>query len=139
MHLLVLDAKPRVVADIALTPGEPGVQAFGLVYPAGLSFRAVEAARVFRIDLADYEELAAAAPHVADRVGALANYRLSGAKGLQARASEPTPFRAMVLGDRWNGACTELRRFLDRNQIRFRWLQPDGPPTRAVGRVAGRG
>src|SRR6476620_9836271 len=35
--------------------------AFGLVYPAGLSFRAVEAARVFRIDLADYEELAAAA------------------------------------------------------------------------------
>src|SRR3954452_13296250 len=31
--------------------------AFGLVYPAGLSLRALEAARVFRVDLADYEEL----------------------------------------------------------------------------------
>src|SRR3954463_9661837 len=113
----------RVVADISLTPGGPGVHegdaqalcgvldgrlqvirrvdgvesvvgerkpgdlfgemtvAFGLVYPAGLSLRAVEAARVFRIDLADYEELAAAAPQVADRVGDLANYRLGGARG----------------------------------------------------------
>jgi thioredoxin reductase (NADPH) len=163
------DRLARVVADIALTPGESAVHegdaqalfgvlegrlevirrvdgvdtvvgerkpgdlfgemtvAFGLAYPAGLSFRAVEAARVFRIDLADYEELAAEAPQVADRVGALANYRLSGAKGLQARASAPSPFRAIVLGHRWDPACTELRRFLDRNQIRFRWLQPDVP------------
>ena len=101
--------------------------AFGLVYPAGLSFRAVEVARVFRIDLADFEELAAAAPQVAERVGELARYRLGGAKGLQARVSAPSPFRAIVLGHRWDGACTELRRFLDRNQIRFRWLQPDVP------------
>jgi thioredoxin reductase (NADPH) len=163
------DQLARVVADIALTPGESAVHegdpqalfgvlegrlevirrvdgvenvvgerkpgdlfgemtvAFGLVYPAGLSLRAVGAARVFRIDLADYEELAAAAPQVADRVGALANYRLSGARGLQARASAPSPSRAIVLGDRSDAACTELRRFLDRNQIRFRWLQPEVP------------
>ncbi|MGZ4418641.1 MAG: NAD(P)/FAD-dependent oxidoreductase, partial [Gaiellaceae bacterium] len=101
--------------------------AFGLVYPTGLSFRAVEAARVFRIDLADYEELAAAAPQVAERVGALANYRLGGPRGLQARASAPSPNRAIVLGHRSDPACTELRRFLDRNQLRFRWLQPDAP------------
>jgi thioredoxin reductase (NADPH) len=30
-----------------------------------------------------------------------------------------------VLGYRWDAACSELRRFLDRNQITFRWLQPD--------------
>jgi thioredoxin reductase (NADPH) len=101
--------------------------AFGLVYPAGLSFRAVEAARVFRIDLADYEELAAAAPQVAERVGALANYRLGGARGLQARAAVPSQIRAIVLGRPGDAACMELRRFLDRNQIRFRWLQPDVP------------
>ena len=95
---------------------------------------------MFRIDLADYEELAAAAPQVADRVGPLANYRLSGARGLQARASAPSPFRAIVLGDRWDAACTELRRFLDRNQIRFRWLQPDVPADEEQWRrVAGRG
>jgi thioredoxin reductase (NADPH) len=101
--------------------------AFGLVYPAGLSFRAVEAARVFRIDLADYEELAAAAPQVAERVVVLANYRLGGARGLQARAAVPSPIRAIVLGHSGDAACMELRRFLDRNQIRFRWLQPDVP------------
>ncbi len=101
--------------------------AFGLVYPAGLSFRAVEAARVFRIDLADYEELTAAAPQVAERVGALANYRLGGARGLQARAAVPSAIRAIVLGHSGDAACMELRRFLDRNQIRFRWLQPDVP------------
>jgi thioredoxin reductase (NADPH) len=101
--------------------------AFAMVYPAGLSFRAVEAARVFRIDLADWEELAEAAPQVAERVGALASYRLGGPKGLQARTSAPPPSRTTVLGDRWDAACTELRRFLDRNQIRFRWLQPDIP------------
>jgi thioredoxin reductase (NADPH) len=99
--------------------------AFGMLHPGG--FRAAERSRVFRIDLADYEELAAAAPQVAERVRALANYRLGGAKGLQARASAPSQFRATVLGHRWDAGCAELRRFLDRNQIRFRWLQPDVP------------
>jgi thioredoxin reductase (NADPH) len=41
--------------------------------------------------------------------------------------SAPTPFRAIVLGHRWDASCAELRRFLDRNQIRFQWLQPDVP------------
>jgi thioredoxin reductase (NADPH) len=99
--------------------------AFGMVYPGG--FRAAEASRVFRIELEDYEALAAAAPELAERVGALASYRLGGAKGLQARASAPSPIRAIVLGHRWDAACTELRRFLERNQIRFRWLQADVP------------
>jgi thioredoxin reductase (NADPH) len=99
--------------------------AFGMLYPGG--FRAAEATRVFRIDLADYEALAAAVPEVAERVGELARYRLGGARGLQARASAPSPMRAIVLGHRGDAPCTELRRFLDRNQIRFRWLQPDVP------------
>ena len=105
--------------------GDDGRVRTGL--PRRLSFRAVEAARVFRIDLADYEELAAAAPQVAERVGDLANYRLGGARGLQARAAVPSPIRAIVLGHSGDAACMELRRFLDRNQIRFRWLQPDVP------------
>jgi thioredoxin reductase (NADPH) len=99
--------------------------AFGLIYAGG--FRAAEASRVFRIDLADFEVLAVAVPKVAERVGALASYRLTGDKGLQARASAPAPFRAIVLGHRRDASCAELRRFLDRNQVRFRWLKPDVP------------
>ncbi len=99
--------------------------AFGMLHPGG--FRAAEASRVFRIDLEDYEALVAAVPEVAKRVGDLASYRLCGAKGLKARASSPALFRAIVIGYRWDVAYTALRRFLDRNQIRFRWLQPELP------------
>jgi thioredoxin reductase (NADPH) len=99
--------------------------AFGMLHPAG--FRAAEASRLFRIDLHDYLALAAAVPEIAERVGALANNRLAGPRGLQARSSAPAPYRAIVLGHRREPSCAELRRFLDRNQIRFRWLQPDAP------------
>jgi thioredoxin reductase (NADPH) len=99
--------------------------AFGMLHPGG--FRAVETTRVFRIELDDYQELAAAAPEVGERVGVAALNRLQGPRGLQARASAPAPFRALVLGHRRDPSCAELRRFLDRNQIRFKWLQPDVP------------
>src|SRR5262245_42083793 len=99
--------------------------AFGMLHPGG--FRAVETTRVFRIELDDYETLAAAAPQVAERVGAAALNRITGPRGLQARASAPAQSRAIVLGQRRDRDCAELRRFLDRNQIRFRWLQPDVP------------
>jgi thioredoxin reductase (NADPH) len=99
--------------------------AFGMLHPAG--FRAAETTRVFRLELDDFQALAAAAPEVGDRVGLAALNRLGGPKGLQARASAPTPLRATVLGNRQDAACAELRHFLDRNQIRFRWLQPDVP------------
>jgi thioredoxin reductase (NADPH) len=99
--------------------------AFGMLHPGG--FRAAEASRVFRIELHDYQALTAAVPEVGERVALLAAHRLGGSKGLQARASAPVPFRAIVLGHRWDASCAELRRFLDRNQIRFKWLQPDVP------------
>ena len=97
--------------------------AFGVPHPAG--FRAAEASRVFRIDPHDYADLADAAPEVGERVRLLANNRIGGPRGLQSVASEHTPYRAIVIGHRWDASCAELRRFLDRNQIRFRWLQPD--------------
>ena len=99
--------------------------AFGMLYPGG--FRATETTRVFRLELDDFHALAAVAPQVGERVNLAALDRLSGPRGLQARASAPAPFRAIVLGHRRDASCAELRRFLDRNQIRFRWLQPDVP------------
>ena len=97
----------------------------GTVHPAG--FRAAEASRVLRLEAHDFHALAAVTPEIASAVGQLAAYRISGSRGLQAVISDPAPYRAIVLGHRWDPACAELRRFLDRNQVRFRWLQPDVP------------
>jgi thioredoxin reductase (NADPH) len=155
----------RVVADVALAPGESAVNegdtralfgllegrievirtvdgvesvigernpgdvlgemavAFGMLHPGG--FRATEPSRVFKIELPDYQALTARVPEVGDRIGQLAFNRLSGPRGLQARASAPPAVRAIVLGGRSDALCGELRRFLDRNQVRFTWLQPD--------------
>ncbi len=124
--LRVVDGVESVVGE--RKPGEVFGEmsiAFGMLHPGG--FRATETSRVFRLELHDYQALAAAAPEVGEQVALLAAHRLGGSKGLQARASAPAPFRAIVLGHPWDGSCAELRRFLDRNQVRFKWLKPDVP------------
>jgi thioredoxin reductase (NADPH) len=97
----------------------------GTVFPVG--FRAAERSRVMRIEAHDYHTVAAAAPDVAKELGRLAAHRIGGPGGLQGIAAEQPPPRAIVLGQRWETACTELRRFLDRNQISFAWVTPELP------------
>ena len=97
----------------------------GTVFPVG--FRAAEQSRVLRIEPQDYHAVAAVAPDVAKEVGRLAGHRMSGPGGLQGIAADPPPRRAIVVGYRWDPETTELRRFLDRNQITFRWISPDAP------------
>jgi thioredoxin reductase (NADPH) len=106
-----------VCGEISITLGTP--------HPAG--FRAAEASRLFRIAPHDYHAVAAVAPEVGKQVGLLASNRIGGPRGLQSLVSEEAPYRATVLGHRWDASCADLRRFLDRNQVRFRWLQPDVP------------
>ncbi len=125
----IRDGEERIIGE--RRPGDVCGElsmAFGMRHPAG--FRAAEPSRIFRIDPPDYADLVDAAPEVARRVGVLANNRLAGPRGLQSVVSESTPSRAIVIGHRWDASCTELRHFLDRNQIRFRWLQPDVPEDR---------
>jgi len=95
----------------------------GTVFPVG--FRAAETSRVLRIEPHDYHAVAALAPDLGKEIGKLAGNRIEGAAGLQGLAAEPPPPRAIVVGQRWDSACTGLRRFLDRNQISFTWLTPD--------------
>jgi thioredoxin reductase (NADPH) len=99
----------------------------GAPFPVG--FRAAERSRVMCIRPRDYHAVAAVAPDVAKEVGRLASHRMTGSGGLQGIAADPPPPRAIVVGHRWDAACTDLRRFLDRNQISFTWITPDAPDT----------
>jgi thioredoxin reductase (NADPH) len=87
--------------------------------------RAAKPSRVMRIEPQDYHAVAAVVPEVATEVGALAAHRMGGSRGLQGIAADPPPPRAIVVGHRWDASCSDLRRFLDRNQITFTWLTPD--------------
>ncbi|KPK17592.1 MAG: pyridine nucleotide-disulfide oxidoreductase [Betaproteobacteria bacterium SG8_41] len=98
---------------------------FGMPQPAGL--RAAEPSRCFKIEPNDYHTIAAAVPVLAERIGKLAAHRMGGPGGLQALVSQPEPVRVLLVGRRGDAACAELRRFLDRNQIRFEWLDPELP------------
>ena len=97
--------------------------ALGSVFPVG--FRASEPSRVMRIEPHDYHTIAVVAPQVAREVGKLASHRITGPSGLQGVTAEPRPARAVVFGHRWDASCSELRHFLDRNQISYTWVQAD--------------
>jgi thioredoxin reductase (NADPH) len=95
----------------------------GTVFPVG--FRAAEKSRVARIEAHEYHAIAVVAPDVVKEIGRLAGHRMGGSRGLESIAADPPPPRAIVVGNRWDASCAELRRFLDRNQITFKWLTPE--------------
>ncbi len=97
----------------------------GTVFPVG--FRAAERSRIMRVEPADYHAVVAVVPALGAEVGRLAANRIAGPRGLRGIAAAPPPPRAIVVGHRWDPACAELRRFLDRNQVSFRWVTPDSP------------
>ena len=108
----------RAVGDLI---GEVPI-ALGTTFP--LAFRAAEQSRVIRIEARDYHSVAAASPDVGEKLGRLARDRIGGLQGIT--ADRPPP-RAIVVGHRWDASCSQLRRFLDRNQVTFRWITPDTP------------
>jgi thioredoxin reductase (NADPH) len=120
----LMDGIERVVGERG--PGDVFGEvpiALGTLFPVG--FRAAEPSRVGRLDAHDYHAIAATHPRVVKEIGRLASHRMSGSRGLQGLAAASSPPRAIVVGARWDPSCAELRRFLDRNQISFSWLQPD--------------
>jgi thioredoxin reductase (NADPH) len=96
--------------------------AFATPFPGG--YRAAEASRVMRIEPHHYFAVAASAPEVAEKLGALARERIGGLQGI---ALQPPQAQVAVFGERWDPACSDLRRFLSRNQIVHDWLSPDTP------------
>ncbi len=96
------------------------------------SYRAAVPSRVLQIDARQYYAVAAASPEFSEAVGALARERIGGLQGI---AAEAPSTQVMLVGHRWENACSELRRFLARNQVSFDWMTPDDPelPARWAG------
>ena len=121
----------RIVEGIDRVLGErqPG-EIFGevpitlaTVFPVG--FRAAEPSRILRIEPNDYHAVVAVVPEVGQAVGALAAHRIGGSRGLQGIAAERSAPRAFVFGQRFDASCADLRHFLGRNQVTFKWITPD--------------
>ena len=119
----VFDGVPQVIGnrhpgdifgEVPITLGTP--------FPGG--YRAVEPSRVVRIEAHDYYATAAKTPNVALKVGEIARGRIG---GLQHITSEPAPPRATVVGAHYDKCCSELRHFLDRNEITFEWVRHEEP------------
>jgi len=119
----VFDGIPRVIGnrhpgdifgEVPITLGSP--------FPGG--YRAVEPSRVLRIEAEDYHRTAAVAPDVAVKLGEIARGRIG---GLQSIAAEPSPPRAVVVGAQYDRCCSDVRQFLDRNEITFEWIQREEP------------
>ena len=103
-----------IFGEVPMTLGTP--------FPG--AYRALEPSRVLRIEPREYYALAAAAPDVATKVGALARERIGGLAGIAAETPKP---RATMIGHRWDSDCSALRHFLERNHITFDWIVPDAP------------
>ena len=84
--------------------------------------------RVMRLEPHDYHAVAAAAPEVAQG-GRPARGPPDRRARRGCRASRPSRRRRARSSSGTGGTppCTELRLFLDRNQITFRWVTPDAP------------
>ena len=106
-----------IFGEVPLTLGTP--------FPG--AYRASEPSRVMRIDAQQYYAVAATAPDISLKVSALARERIGGLQGIAAEAPKP---RVTMFGHRWDSACTDLRRFLARNQITYEWVTPDSPDAR---------
>ena len=96
--------------------------ALGTPFPGG--YRAAEPSRVIRIDIQQYYAVAAVSKDISVKLSALARERIG---GLQSIAAEPHKPRVTLVGHRWDAVCGNIRRFLERNQIFFKWLTADSP------------
>jgi thioredoxin reductase (NADPH) len=84
--------------------------------------RAAAASRLMRLEAADFHELVANCPKANNHILAEMARRVTGLQN----ASIATPLISVtVLGHRDDLACYDLRDFLTRNQVGFRWLNPD--------------
>ena len=95
--------------------------------PAIASLRAIKASRVFRLDERDFRELIVACPKLNAELLRMMATRV----GLLQQAALETPVATVtIIGHRFDLACHDLRDFLARNRVLFRWHDPRDPEAR---------
>ena len=111
--------------DQRLTVYQPG-EYFGEVplllgSPAIASLRADVTSRVLRLEPEDFRDLVSACPVFAEEVVRTMTRRV---QSLQRLSVEAPPTPVTVVGSRWDLACHDVRDFLSRNHVPYRWLDP---------------
>ena len=92
--------------------------------PAIASLRALEPARVARLDQSDFTTLFGACEAFASELTRTMTQRFAHLRQLPAEAP---PAVVAIVGHRYDIACHALRDFLARNGIAYRWLDPTRP------------
>lgn len=92
--------------------------------PALASLRALEPSRVARLDPEDFTYLFNACEEFSSELTRTMTQRFSLLKRVIA---EPPPERVTIVGHRFDVACHQLRDFLVRNRVIYRWLDPTRP------------
>jgi thioredoxin reductase (NADPH) len=87
--------------------------------PAIASLRATEASRVARLESADFHELIVSCPKLNAEIMKTMAARISRVQQVNA-STAPAP-AVTLIGHRYDIACHELRDFLTRNHVPFRW------------------
>ena len=86
------------------------------------SIRAAQASRLLRIEPIDFHELVTRCPEANRMILASMARRIVAFQ----QASIATPVASVtVVGHRWNLDCYDMRDFLARNHVGFRWVDPD--------------
>ncbi|MFB9994691.1 FAD-dependent oxidoreductase [Deinococcus oregonensis] len=93
------------------------------------SLRAQQNSRVMRLEATDFHALMARSDAVASRVLRNMTRRVG---DLQRLAVETPQTVTLLIGSRAEPDCSGLRDFLARNQVAFRWLDPEEPALAAL-------
>jgi thioredoxin reductase (NADPH) len=95
--------------------------------PAIASLQATQASRVARLDEHDFRELIVACP----KLNAQLLRTMATRVGYLQQAALETPVATVtIIGHRFDLACHDLRDFLARNRVLFRWHDPRDPEAR---------
>lgn len=89
--------------------------------PAMASLRALEPSRVAQLEQNDFTSLFTMCETFAAELTRTMTYRFTRLQDLAKQAPPPT---VTIIGHRYDIACHQLRDFLARNRIVFRWLDP---------------
>jgi thioredoxin reductase (NADPH) len=95
--------------------------------PAIAGLIAAEPSRVARLDRSDFRELIVACPLLNAQLLQKMATRVSGLQQLAIQAPLET---VTIIGHRFDLACHEVRDFLARNHVAFRWYDPRDPEAR---------